>query len=337
MIAAVDFARPWALLLLPLVVLPLLPRQREALAFSYVPWLPDDPWGRWAGVIWRALAVVAIASTVIALAGPGRAETEQTRTGHGAEILLLLDRSRSMDDRMRPSDWREIDTLNLRLQTMSRGPQKSQVARELLSKFVAERRNDRFALMFFSASPLSVVPFTQNDTAVQAAIAAGGVGRGLADTNVGHALIAAANEFNDRVYSGSRIILLISDGGAQLDAPTRQIITDTLSRNRVALYWIYLRALNGPKLDSQEEGAETVPEIALHRYFQTLLTPYRMYQAEDPEDLATAVADVGKQQNFPLDFTERIPRRDFSRITGMIALLSCAGLLLYRMFMLRGW
>jgi hypothetical protein len=31
------------------------------------------------------------------------------------------------------------------------------------------------------------------------------------------------------------------------------------------------------------------------------------YQAEVPEDLAKAVADVGKQQNLPLDYVERIP------------------------------
>ena len=74
--------------------------------------------------------------------------------------------------------------------------------------------------MFFSANPIHVVPFTQHDESVQAAITAGGIGRGLSDTDVGWAMIAAIKEFDQRRYSGSRIILLVSDGGAKLDDET---------------------------------------------------------------------------------------------------------------------
>jgi mxaC protein len=48
---------------------------------------------------------------VIALAGPGRPQTQVARTGHGAEVIVLMDRSRSMDLRMMPSDWRTIDPI----------------------------------------------------------------------------------------------------------------------------------------------------------------------------------------------------------------------------------
>ena len=184
-----DLAQPWALLLLPLALLPLLRSRRDTLPFSSLAWLPADRMGRIAGFAWRALGVLAILSTVLALAGPGRAETQVMRTGRGAEILVLIDRSRSMDDRMLTSDWRALDPLVVRAQAWSRGEQKGAVARKLLSKFVAERPDDRFALMFFSANPIPVVPFTQHDEVVQAGITAAGVGRGLSDTDVGWALI----------------------------------------------------------------------------------------------------------------------------------------------------
>jgi mxaC protein len=332
-----DFAQPWALMLLPLALLPLLRRHRDTLLFSHLAWLPPDRAGRVAGFLWRAFAVLAILCTVLALAGPGLPEKQVARTGRGAEILVLMDRSRSMDDRMLPSDWRTIDPLSLLEQTHSRGEQKGKVARKLLSKFVAQRPDDRFAIMFFSASPIHVVPFTQHDEVVQAAIAAGSVGRGLSDTDVGRALIAAIKEFDQRAYSGSRIILLVSDGGAQLDAPARQQIQAGLLRNRITLNWIYLRSLNSPNLDTQEAQSDTVPEIALHRFFQSLRTPYQAYQAESPEDLAKAVADVGKQQNFPLDFLEQIPRKDYSRHCLTAAALSCLMLLVYRSMQLRSW
>ena len=332
-----DFAQPWALLLLPLAVLPLLRRRRDTLTFSHLAWLPRDRLGQLAGFLWRALAVAAIASMAIALAGPGRPETQVTRTGHGAEIVVLMDRSRSMDQRMLPSDWRTIDALNLAYQVRSRGPVKSQVARDLLAQFVRQRQADRFAVMFFSTSPLNVVSFTQHDEVVLAAIEAGGVGRGLGDTDVGRAMLAAIGEFEQRPYSGSRIILLVSDGGAHLDDETRRRIRAGMLRHRIALYWLYLRSFNSPTLDAQDGGGDAVPEIALHRFFQTLATPYQAYQAEMPEDLAKAVADVGKQQNLPLDFVERIPRQDYSRHFVAAAALACLMLLAYRAVVLRSW
>jgi mxaC protein len=337
MSSGVDLVHPWVLVLLPLALLPLLRRRRDTLQFSHIAWLPTDRVGRMVGFLWRALAVLAIASTVLALAGPGRSETQVMRTGRGAEILVLMDRSRSMDDRMLTSDWKTLDPVVVRAQSFSRGEKKGKVARDLLAKFVAERPDDRFALMFFSANPIHVVPFTQHDEVVQAAITAGGVGRGLSDTDVGWAMITAIKEFDQRVYSGSRIILLVSDGGAKLDEETRHEIAAGMLKNRIALNWIYLRSVNGPDFNNPQGQSEAMSEIALHRFFQTLRTPYRAYQAQTPEDLAQAIAEVGKQQNFPLDFLEQIPRQDYSRHCLAAAALCCLSLLIYRAMQLRSW
>jgi len=335
MIGDLDLLHPWLLWLLPLAGLPLLSRQREQLGFSSLAWLPPDRLGQVAAGLWRVAGVLSLLSLIVALAGPGRPEIQVNRTGQGAEILLLMDRSRSMDDRMLPTDWRSIDPVIVYQQARSRGPQKIKVARDVLSKFIEQRPHDRFALTFFSANPISVVPFTQHGEVIQAAIAAGAVGRGLSDTDVGRALIAAIGEFDQRVYSGSRIIVLVSDGGAQLDASTRQRIQRGLSRNRIALYWIYLRSINGPELDkSTDEG---MAEIALHHFFQTLATPYHVYQSEMPEDLSRAIADVGQQQNLPLDYLERVPRQDYSPYCIALSCFCCLLLLLYRYFSLRSW
>ena len=331
-----DLAHPWALLLLPLAVLPLLRGRRDTLPFSYTPWLPKDPAGQIAGWLWRALASVTIFSIVIALAGLGKPQTQVPRVGRGAEILVLMDRSRSMDDHMLPSDWRKHDRSVL-LYHLARGQPKAKAARDLLAKFVAQRPDDRFGLMLFSTKPLSVVSFTQHEEVVQAGITAAGVGRGLANTEVGRALLAAIAEFDRRAYSGSRIILLVSDGGAYLDPPTQQRILAGLARNRVALYWIYLRSYNSPTLEDTDPDRAGAPEIALHKFFQTLRTPYRAYQAEVPEDLARAVADVGQQQNLPLDYLEQVPRQDFSRRFIVIAALCCVFLLVGRTLSIRSW
>jgi len=332
-----DFAHPWALLLLALALLPLAPTRRDALAFSCVDSLPRDRLGAALGAAWRALAALAMLAIVLGLAGPGRPEAQVQRTGHGAEIVVLMDRSRSMDERMLPADWRTVDPLNLRYQAQSRGEPKGRMARELLSRFVADRPDDRFALMFFSTNPIAVVSFTQHDAVVQAAIAAGNVGRGLADTDVGRALAAAIAEFDQRAYTGSRIVLLVSDGGARLDEATRRRLAAAVRRNRVSLAWIYLRSVNSPRLDAPGDAAAAAPEVALHRFFQTLPGDYRAYEAEDPAGLARAVADVGRRQSFPLDYLEAVPRRDFSRLFLAAGAACCALLLALRARMITSW
>ncbi|HEY4368263.1 MAG TPA: vWA domain-containing protein [Steroidobacteraceae bacterium] len=331
-----DFGRPWILLLLPLSLLPLLHRRSDTVTFSSLAWLPVDRVGRIVGWLWPAFAVLAIASGILALADPGRPETQVLRTGRGAEILVLLDRSRSMDDRMLPSNWRTLDPTVV-LYHLDQGRQKAEVARDLLTQFVTQRPDDRFSLMYFSTRPLSVVPFTQHDAVMLAGIAASGTGRGLADTDVGTALISAIAQFDQRAYSGSRIILLVSDGGAHLDEAIANRIRSGLQRNRIALYWLYLRSYNSAALDTKEARWDNAPEISLHRFFKTLRTPYRAYQAEAPEDLKKAVADVGRQQNLPLDFLEPIPRQDYSRHCIAVAVFACSMLLLYRSLLLRSW
>ena len=111
MSAALDFLHPWALLLLPLAALPILRARSDTLTFSHLPWLPRDPAGRVAGWLRDTCAVLTIGLIVLGLAAPGRPQTQVLRTGRGAEIVVLIDRSRSMDQRMLPSDWRSIDPM----------------------------------------------------------------------------------------------------------------------------------------------------------------------------------------------------------------------------------
>ncbi len=335
--ALLDFTQPWMLMALPLALLPLLPNRRDTLQFSHLAWLPADRAGHMLSTAWRACALLAIASVVLALAGPGRSQTQVMRTGTGAEILVLIDRSRSMDERMLTSDWQTLDPLVVRYQAQSRGQPKGKAARDLLSKFVDERPHDRFGLMCFSANPIHVAPITRRTEFIQAGITAGGVGRGLTNTDVGWALNSAIQAFDQRAYSGSRIILLVSDGGAKLATDVRRQLREGLLRNRITLNWIYLRSVNGADFNAISEQSETLPEIALHRFFQSLQTPYTAYQAMSPQDLADAVTDIGNQQHFPIDFIEQIPRRDYSRYFLATAAFFCAMLLAYRAFRLREW
>lgn len=329
----VDFLQPLWLLLLPLAALPLLRRRSDTLVFSAVAWLPPDRVGRAAGFLWRAFAVGAMAAVVVGLAGPGQSGTQVLRTGPGAEIMILMDRSSSMDANVVPKDVKAGGQFNASM------PSKSRIARELLGEFVAKRTDDRFALMTFSTSPMLVAPFTQEHGTIQAGLKATGVGRGLPDTLMGRALLAAIEQFAGRPYSGSRIVIVVSDGGAQLDEQQRQRIAAGLAREKIGLYWIYIRSNpNSPDLTKESSGTlDSKEELALHTFFRSLATPYRLYQTDDATAMAAAMAEIDRQQNHPLSYHERVPRLDHAAGFYLAALLCCAGLLACRALQLPSW
>ncbi|MDR5782558.1 VWA domain-containing protein [Caballeronia sp. LZ065] len=323
----VDFLRPWLLLLLPLALLPLLPRPAESFAYSFVDWLPRDPLGSAIDHARRICALLAMAAIVIGLAGPGRSHVQAIRTSSAAEILILMDRSASMDAVMSKTPVSEPS-----------GQSKNAVARHALEHFIAVRPDDRLAFMMFGISPILAVPFTADHRIIDAALDGTGIGRGMPDTRLDRGLIAAIQQFDGRAYAARRAIVLVSDGGANLDAAAREAIRSGLTRNRVALYFVYLRSgVYSPDLTKPAAADDRSEEAELHRFFQGLATPYRLYQAEDAAAMAAAMAAIDKQHSTPLSFSERLPRQDDSAFCFAAALLTSALLLALRGVQVRSW
>jgi mxaC protein len=335
---------PWLLLLLPLALLPL---RRDAGPWLANSWAasqrPDLPSRLLHGAL-RLAAVLALAATVLALAGPHRGEQTVERLGRGAEIVLLLDRSRSMDQSFGVGGAAAprgtgADAVTHYMRLRHQGRPKAAVARELLARFAAARPDDAYAMIAFSSVPLRALAFTEKPDAVQAAIAAVDIGRGLAETHIGLALEQALALFEDRPYAGSRIVMLVSDGGDKLDPDERERITRLVRRHRVSVYWLYLRSANSPGLitgaDAATGGADNEPEAFLHRFFSGMGTPYRAYEADHPEALEQAMADVARLENLPRTWRDTLPRQDFSRAAAGLALASVLLLLLAERWTIR--
>jgi hypothetical protein len=211
--------------------------------------LPEDWLSDWIGRGLRTLACLCMASIVIALAAPYRAEMRVEQFAPGAEIVLLLDRSRSMDQPFAAdarSSW-----------FGGRSEAKAAVAQRLLSQFAARRTHDRIGMVVFSTLPIPIIGLTRNGDLAQAAIRASSLGRGLAETDLGRGLIEALSYFEGRPYAGSRVILLVSDGGAELDANTRARIAWLMKRDHVTLDWLYLRSFHSPGLGGAAPEAGT--------------------------------------------------------------------------------
>lgn len=349
MSALLAFDQPGWLLLLPLALLPLLQPAGPALQSGWAAGTPRDAASRALQAALRAAGVLAIAATVLALAGPYRPEDEVERVGRGAEIVLVLDRSRSMDERYAGGRGNgpapkgtgpEALDYYMRLRNAP-AETKGQAARRLLAEFTARRPEDRFGMVVFSTLPMPVLAFTQKPEVIQAAIAAGHIGRGLGETDIGLALTSGLGYFEDRAYTGSRILLLVSDGGDRIDPDLRERIARQAKKNRVAIYWIYLRTANSPGLmagaSEPPENADTVPEYFLHRFFQGLGTPYRAYEAENPEALRSAIDEVNRLENLPITYVDTLPRRDLAPWCHGLALLAVAALVAASLMEIRTW
>jgi len=333
------FAEPAWLLAAPLALLPLLRRDADTVNYSWLALVPRDPLSTALGWLLRIVAAGVMLAITLGLAGLHRPQVPVERVGKGAEIVLLLDRSRSMDEPLLPKGTQPA------LYTGRRGEStdfesKGRMARRLLSEFSTKRPDDLLALVLFSASPIPVMSFTQKQEMIQGAITAGGVGKGLSETDMGRGLLAAADFFDQRAYAGSRLILLVSDGGAQLEPGMRERLTTVLKRHRIGLYWIYIRSAGARGLKTEagdSEAMESAPERSLHHFFQGLGIPYHAYEAEDPEALKHAIDDVGRLENLPIQYQEMLPRFDFATRCYAIAAGGCLLLFAAALMRVRRW
>ncbi len=326
----IEFLRPLVLLLLPLALLPLLPNRRDVQAFPWLGWIPVDPLGARLHKLWLTLAVLTLAVLLAGLAAPMGNAGVVERIGRGAEISILLDRSASMDSFVRRKIEKDY-------QAKQKTQSKNDIARIALSWLLRQRPENRYSLTLFHVTPMSVAQFTSDTRLLQSVLDASAIGRGAKETNMGAALLSAIQAFDQRPYTGSRVLLLVSDGGARLDPETREKIRVGLQENKISLYFIYVKSgINNANFEEAEtigtRADKISDEIALHLFFKALGTPYQVFEADDEVSMGEAVAAIDSQHNQPLTYYERIPGQDLSQFFFITALLGCACLALLAWF-----
>jgi len=313
-----SFSNPWLLWLLPLALLPLIFQRAHSKSYSWLDMLPADPLSDLVGMILKALAVLTLSFIILGLSAPHTNQQKVERIGTGAQISLVLDRSASMDDPFAASTETTV------------GETKSAAASRLITEFVQSRKNDMMGMITFSNSAMYVLPLTENKEAMIAAVRAT-AGNALFQTNIGSGLTSGAGLFDNIPDSGSRAIILLSDGGGRISANTQQKIRDWFDRLHISLYWIVLREPDGISIFNNkykpDEDKALPPEIELFEFFKTLRTPFKAYEAEDPKSLQLAINDINRKEKKPINYLEKIPGKDLSNICFLIAAIMIALLL----------
>ncbi|GEP07080.1 vWA domain-containing protein [Methylobacterium oxalidis] len=302
--------RPGLLWLLPLALLPLLAAPRRRTPLPSLAAVPTDPLSRGLAALLGAAGCLAVAGLVVGIAGPYREGAEVKRTGIGAEISMLIDRSGSMNETFAGRQ-------------PSAEESKAAASRRILGEFVGSRAHDLFAVTGFSTAPMLVLPMTDRHDAVRAAIRA--IDRpGLDYTNVGRGLAMALAQFGSGTGHASRVLLLVSDGAAVIDPRVQDSLRAAFAKMRPNLYWLFLRTKGSPGIADRPAGEDTpqaAPERHLDLFFRSLGVPYRAFEPEGPEAVSAAIRQIEGLERDPIPYIERRPRRDLTGAAYAAALL----------------
>ncbi len=300
----IEWGQAWGLLLLPAAILPWLASPLRRVSWVSHDLLPEDPFSRvldWLVPLGGSLTLGCLA---LGIAGPYLPERTVVRIGKGAQLVLLLDRSGSMDNTFAgraPSGGEES---------------KGQAAARLLQAFLDRRPYDWVGVAGFSTGPLFQCPLTADREANRAAVATIAL-PALAHTHVAKGLALALDFFADLPLNGSRAILLVSDGAAVIEPAIQSRLRVAFKRHQVRLYWIFLRDAGGPGIyqapsDPLQDNPHARPAYYLHRFFQSLGVPYQAFEAEDPDGLQRAIRTVDRLEKQPFHYEEVRPRRDLA-------------------------
>jgi mxaC protein len=301
--SAVGFDHLEPLFLAPLALLPLL---RSALRGATIPSLlaaPPDSLSAVAGSVMKLGGVVAIGASLFGAAGPHVAGAEIERFSEGAQIVMLIDRSGSMNETFAgrtPSGGEES---------------KAAAARRILKRFVEARRHDLVGVAAFSTAPMLVTPISDHIGATEAAIDA--IDRpGLDYTNIARGLAMALSMFKTNQADLSRAVLLISDGAGVIDPKLRDDLMAEFRKTNVSLYWLFLRTQGSRGISDQpagdEESPQAAPERHLDLFFKSLGVPYRAFEAEGVEATEEALKQIDRLERHPVRYVEKLPRTDLS-------------------------
>ncbi len=325
-----HFLKPELLWSLPLALLPLWSHGLRQFSFPGLEDWPRDRVSGWLRWGLRIVGCLTLACLLLAAAGPFTEGGTDTRTGEGAEIVIVLDRSGSMSESLAGTVATQTLPGN---QTPEGFVSKISAARDALVAFMNQREADTFGLVVFNSSPISVAPLSADRELAEAALKSAEA-RSVGFTSLARAMGMGLDYFRERAVTATRLILLVSDGDAVIEGEDLRYLQQQFNRQRAQLIWIYVRGDREPPILSGETDSAS---LSMHRVFGNMGMSYQAFEVNDAAGMQKAVAEVGRLTNRPTTYEYRLPRRDLAAPLYFAALLLLAALAWIKRLEITAW
>src|SRR5450830_1645937 len=319
--------QPWVLVLLPLASLPFLFKSHQGQMYSWLEIMPANRISDISNVVVKVITAVILASIILALAAPQGANKKVQKVGKGAQTVLVIDRSVSMDHPFAGDS------------TSGRAAEiKSAAARRLITQFIDSRPDDMMGVVGFTNSALYGMKITTNRDAIHSAINAA-TGSAINQTNIGAGVTEAVTLFDNIQSSGSRAVILLTDGAGKLSPRVKRKIAEQLTNKKLNLYWIVLREPDDISIFTKEiYTKDQVPDsIVLDQYFKSLKVKYKAFVADNPTALQSALQYIDSKEKNIIQYSVNIPGHDYSRNLIFLALVLSIFILIIKNLRIHSW
>ena len=177
-------------------------------------------------------------------------------------------------------------------------------ARRTLAQFVLRRPDDRFALILFSAHPVTLSPLTADHLRLLRMLARLNIDSRDDGTAIGSALMTAVRRLEDSP-ARSRVILLITDGVQNRGRVTPQEAAEEAQRNGIRIHTVAIGSAGESLVPLEGGGFARLRVEVDHATLKDVahLTGGESFSAEDPSGLARSLAAVDQLEKtlLPVD------------------------------------
>ncbi len=314
-----EFARPWLLALIPLVVAIAWWRSRGGpaagrLRHPHVALLGSGA-RDWRVRLVRALpwlSGLAIALLVVAAAGPRQAHRSEDVEGEGIDIVLALDISGSMQS----LDFQPLDRLD--------------TAKAVIRDFIAGRPHDQIGLVVFAARAFTQCPLTLDHPVLTSFLDEIHVGLIDDGTAIGLGLATAVSRLQ-KSTSPSRTIILLTDGVNNVPTLEPETAARLAQSFGIRVYAVAIGReglvpfpVEDPIFGRQVRQVESRIDLPLLRRIADT-TGGAMFQATDPQALQNIFRKIDEMEKVRYRTTVSTwyrERMDWFAVPGLFLLLA---------------
>lgn len=273
-------------------------------------------WGNLPLILWGMSFLMGL----VVLAEPFKPSVKVSHNSYGAQIVLALDRSASMGEPF----------------ANGKGSSKADTASEMFEHLILRNLKDQISVIAYSNSAMVATPLTDNKKVVRASLTAlkGSV---LTKTNVGGALATALDQFKDAPVADARAIIVVTDGASRIPPAFKENLKERFNRYGIGLYWVYLRDVNGLKLDQPTDSYRSegggIPSVVEFRDFVQSVHG-QVKEVSGISDLVKVVEELDSRAKNAIEWVELKPAESLQRQFSFLAFILSS---LYLWTLTRRW